>query len=66
MTTINMLLQQLIFAGLLTPNAPRKKRATENSSETKEPVVEKEQPEEICKTPEQELDDFSIEMKKTS
>ncbi|DAC58629.1 MAG TPA: hypothetical protein D7I03_05345 [Candidatus Poseidoniales archaeon] len=60
MTTI-IVIAIAYFAGLLTPNATRKQRP-QKTNQNKEPVVETEQSEDIQETPEQELDDFSIEI----
>ena len=60
MTTI-IVIAIAYFAGLLTPNAPRKQRP-QKTNQNKEPVVETKQSKDIQETPEQDLDDFSIEI----
>ena len=60
MTTI-IVIAIAYFAGLLTPNAPKKQKP-QKTKPNKEPVVEAKQTDDIQETFEQDLDDFSIEI----
>ena len=60
MTTI-IVIAIAYFAGLLTPNTPKKQKP-QKTKPHKEPVVEAKQTDDIQETFEQDLDDFSIEI----
>ena len=60
MTTI-IVIALAYFAGLLTPNTPKKQKP-QKTKPHKEPVVEAKQTDDIQETFEQDLDDFSIEI----